>query len=255
MEPAEISELARQLAREREKMVRSYRKLHEVGIEEAERQVQEMMNEPVEELSEILRERDPAIISWGQLDRVAVQEPERAMEIWDGIKQAAADELETGNRAAKALRNFDMTPWDRARFLVIRKAMINEWQPRGGLEMSLIDILAQLQTCHFQWLEEFMIVSTTEIQKQKRDLEDRWERRPTKPEVVNEEEKAAAMMDRFNRMYMRTLRGLRDLRRYAGQITIESASQVNIGEKQINVATQEKPTSGNRKQPHENGKT
>jgi len=239
MKPAEISQLARQLARERAQMMKSYQMLYEVSADEAEKQVQEMMDRPVEELTETLKDRDPAIISWHDLNRVAEQDPEQALAIWQRITRAATEELETGDRAAKALKRFDATPWDRARFLVIRKAMIDEWQPRGGLELSLIDMLAQLQTCYFMWLEEFVIVSTTEIQKQERDLEEYWKRRPTDLYLAKEEEKAAAMMDRFNRMFMRTLRQLCDLRRYAGQITISSASQVNIGEKQINVASKE----------------
>jgi hypothetical protein len=53
-------------------------------------------------------------------------------------------------------------------------------------------------------------------------------------------EQAAAMADRFNRLALRTLRQLRDLRRYAPQVTIQSAAQVNIGGQQVNLAQQEK---------------
>ena len=42
------------------------------------------------------------------------------------------------------------------------------------------------------------------------------------------------MADRFQRMYMRTLRALRDLRRYSSKIMINNPAQVNIGEKQFN---------------------
>jgi hypothetical protein len=44
------------------------------------------------------------------------------------------------------------------------------------------------------------------------------------------------MVDRFNRLHLRTLRSLRDLRRYGQQITINSPTQVNIGGQQVNVA-------------------
>ena len=47
-------------------------------------------------------------------------------------------------------------------------------------------------------------------------------------------DQAAGMLDRFNRMFMRTLRQLRDLRRYT--VVIQSADQVNIGQQQVNVA-------------------
>ncbi len=44
------------------------------------------------------------------------------------------------------------------------------------------------------------------------------------------------MVDRFNRLFLRTLRALRDLRRYAPAVTIQNAGQVNIGAQQVNAA-------------------
>ena len=45
-----------------------------------------------------------------------------------------------------------------------------------------------------------------------------------------------AMVDRFNRLFLRTLRALRDLRRYAPTVMVQHAAQVNIGGQQVNVA-------------------
>ncbi len=42
------------------------------------------------------------------------------------------------------------------------------------------------------------------------------------------------MVDRFNRLFLRTLRALRDLRRYAPAVNIQNAGQVNIGGQQVN---------------------
>ncbi len=47
---------------------------------------------------------------------------------------------------------------------------------------------------------------------------------------------AAAMVDRFNQLFLRTLRQLRDLRRYSQQIVIHQPGQVNIGQQQVNAA-------------------
>ena len=53
-------------------------------------------------------------------------------------------------------------------------------------------------------------------------------------------EQSAAMLDRFNRLFVRTLRTLRDLRRYAPAIHIEHAGQVNVAQgPQLNVAQRE----------------
>jgi hypothetical protein len=60
----------------------------------------------------------------------------------------------------------------------------------------------------------------------------------TPPRISDSEAigQAAAMADRFNRMYMRTLRALRDLRRYAPTVVVQNAGQVNVGGQQVNVA-------------------
>jgi hypothetical protein len=49
-------------------------------------------------------------------------------------------------------------------------------------------------------------------------------------------ERAGAMADRFNRIFLRTLGALRDLRRYGPTVVVQNAGQVNVGGKQINVA-------------------
>jgi hypothetical protein len=50
-------------------------------------------------------------------------------------------------------------------------------------------------------------------------------------------EQAAQMADRFNRIFLRTLRALRDLTRYTPSLHIENHGQVNIGERQVNVSS------------------
>ncbi len=38
--------------------------------------------------------------------------------------------------------------WNIARYLGVRESFIKEWQPTGGIEISLIDVLTQ---AYFQW--------------------------------------------------------------------------------------------------------
>lgn len=45
------------------------------------------------------------------------------------------------------------------------------------------------------------------------------------------------MVDRFNKLFVRTLRALRDLRRYASSMIVQNAGQVNVGAQQLNVAS------------------
>jgi hypothetical protein len=40
------------------------------------------------------------------------------------------------------------------------------------------------------------------------------------------------MVDRFNRIFLRTLRALRDLRKHAPTVVVQNAGQVNVGEQQ-----------------------
>jgi hypothetical protein len=47
---------------------------------------------------------------------------------------------------------------------------------------------------------------------------------------------AAETAESFHLSAMRTLRSLRDLRRYATTVSIQNAGQVNIGEKQVNLS-------------------
>jgi hypothetical protein len=47
---------------------------------------------------------------------------------------------------------------------------------------------------------------------------------------------SAAMADRFHRMFVRSLRTLRDLRRNSNSVIVQQAGQVNGGSQQVNVA-------------------
>ena len=49
-------------------------------------------------------------------------------------------------------------------------------------------------------------------------------------------DQAGAMVDRFNRIFLRTLRALRDLRRYAPPVIVQNAGQVNVASQQVNLA-------------------
>jgi hypothetical protein len=47
-----------------------------------------------------------------------------------------------------------------------------------------------------------------------------------------------AIAERWNRTLVRTLRALRDLRRYAPTVMIQNAVQVNLRGQQVNIAEQ-----------------
>jgi hypothetical protein len=57
-------------------------------------------------------------------------------------------------------------------------------------------------------------------------------------------DQAAAMVDRFNRLFSRTLRDLRELRRSMPTLVVQHASQVNVAQAQVNVGQAEAPHDG-----------
>jgi hypothetical protein len=79
-------------------------------------------------------------------------------------------------------------------------------------------------------------------------IEARGKWRPTGVNGDADAQQAAEMADRFNRLFLRTLRQLRDLRRYSVPIQINNPEQVNIpagGGQQVN--TQKNEPSKRRK--------
>ena len=49
------------------------------------------------------------------------------------------------------------------------------------------------------------------------------------------------MVDRFNRLFTRTLRSLRDLRRYSASVVVQNVGQLNLGQAQVNITKAEAP--------------
>ena len=197
-------------------------------------------------------------LEWRHLAAVEVEKGEGAvLSVWEDVKRAAREELSSGHQAASVMEGRQATPMERARFLVLRESFAAEWQPRGGLEWQLIDQLSQAATGQAYWTAKLTMQTQQEAAEDLRDrqklegqkeksLEEkrreqvyRWGEwippRVTTAEAIQE---AVVMVDRFNRMFLRCLRQLRDLRRY--NVVIQGAGQVNIGEKQVNVSQQDR---------------
>jgi hypothetical protein len=174
--------------------------------------------------------------SWMGLEAVARKDPEAVARRWEHIKREALDELQSGYRAAKAMESYFSTPWKRAQFLAIRNDLAQEWQPRNGIERQLIDTMAQAQTLMLFWqerLNDLLMLEYTDGKRSHKEL-GQW----LTPRVKDHEavDQAGAMVDRFNRIFLRTLRALRDLRRYTPAVIVQNARQVNVGGQQVNVA-------------------
>lgn len=182
--------------------------------------------------------------------------PRLAENIWEHIKDEAGDKFESGHLATEAMYpvHYMRTAWNVASYLGMRESFISEWKPRGGIELSLIDMLAQAFLQYQYWMKQSVLRTETRARELHPEYEEwqKWKHPGKEPggylhgywhvPLVSEQaaaEHAAQMADRWNRIYMRTLRNLRDLRRYSVPVTINNPQQVNIatdGGQQVNVA-------------------
>ena len=180
-------------------------------------------------------------LSWWALSRLVERDPDAGQRCWEAVKAAARDDLAGGHRAGVTLEHGTGSPWERARFLAIREALLEEWRPRGGMERTLLDTMAQAQACYLFWLERLHARAVSDAQGEDFTAKKDGHYQTPRISAAEAEEQAAAMMDRFNRLFLRTLRALRDLRRYAGPVIVQQAGQVNIGDQQVNVAPHARP--------------
>ncbi len=106
--------------------------------EEAKELLQEMMSLPVERLS---------FVDLMQLQEIAPRVAER---LWEKTKREARKEFESGHLAANINfpEGYMKEMWNIARYLGVRESFIDDWNPQGGIEVALIDMMAQ---CWFQW--------------------------------------------------------------------------------------------------------
>ena len=136
----------------------------------------------------------------------------------------------------------DGFPWDRARFLQVREAFLLDWKHRGGIEASLVETLAIAHIAQPHWTERLTVLSTTESRRQEREVEQRGGWNPPTVDAAAAIDQAAAMVDRFNRLFVRTLRALATNAAMRRRSLVQKVDQLNVGAQQVNLAAQ--PTTG-----------
>lgn len=189
---------------------------------------------------ETIRSKPFEQITWGDVHNARAQDEEGAVTAIAALHEGAADHISAGIFATDVV-GF-RTPFERAQFSVIRNSFIEEWQPRGGIEAGLVDMLAQAYVGWQFWLSRSFAMAHNEnsVREQKAKTKNRYDEgqwQPPRVSYVEALEQATQMADRFQRMFLRALRQMRDLRRYASPVTIHNPQQVNIaaeGGQQIN---------------------
>ncbi len=213
--------------------------------EEAKEKFDSLMSLPVE------------CLNFVDLLELHSQAPRVAERFWERVKREARKEFESGHLAANISFPVDYMKevWNIARYIGVRESFIAEWNPQGGIELSLIDMLTQAYFQWQYWLEQTVKRSRTR-EREEHPAYVQWKETRTelnkqigwsdgfwlRPTVTEEQalDQAIQISDRWNRIFMRTLRQLRDLRRYApvtintGQVNIaaDGGNQVNIGPSQ-----------------------
>jgi hypothetical protein len=204
--------------------------------------------EDTEDLEKHMRRimsNSPDQLTWCELERVYNHLPGFVKTVWQLLQDEASKELESGHRMAAALETTEWQhlPWKRAEFLAIRNGFVEDWQPKGAIELAMIDMMAQQYSEYLHWCEVAHHRSTTDgkilysREEERRAAEAQGHWLPPRLSDVAAIDHAAQMADRYNRAFLRTMRQLRDLRRYSMPVTINNPAQVNIaadGGQQVN---------------------
>ena len=233
--PSEACVLAGELANSFGKMVHFYEKHFSLSREEA---VQRAAEAPLDYGQRVLN-GPPNEVSWCDLHMIARTDPDRATARWEEIKKAALDELRTGHRAAKAVEvgMLGEGAWQRAQFSALRAELSTEWRPRNGIERQLLDTMAQAQTGYLTWSQNLTIRTNLESCTNDRRFKEEGKWEPPRQSDADALDKAAAMMDRFNRIFLRTLRALCDMRRHSNPVIVQKGGQMNLAQQQVNLNT------------------
>jgi hypothetical protein len=153
-------------------------------------------------------------VTWAELDELANTSHQRAADLWEGVKQAALGAVRSGDYAAAVLDGHKAVPFERALFLALRAELAEGLRPQNGLERQLVDMMAQAQATMYSSLRGVSV-------------RDDYACKPCEP--------PGAMADRFNRMFLRTLRAFQDLRRGPPAVLVQNlGGQVNVANVQAN---------------------
>jgi hypothetical protein len=73
-----------------------------------------------------------------------------ALTLWARVREAADDELESGKRGAQVAGE-NSTPHSLDQNLAIRDSFADQWQPQGGIESAMIELLSIAYSLQMYW--------------------------------------------------------------------------------------------------------
>jgi hypothetical protein len=167
-------------------------------------------------------------VSFSQLMRLWTADSEKAERYFACVKNEAQREFASGHMAAEKFKaaHWMNTVWHRAQFLGVRDTYIVEFQPEGGIEYSLVDMLVQCYFMQQYWMEQTVERTQTDPRRESYEF-DKWQQykkyeakarasqwdNPTHWEIpyatqLDCIENAAKMVALFASLYQKTLRQL-----------------------------------------------
>ncbi len=179
----------------------------------------------------------PEKVDWQHIAAVGEHSMTDALSLWARVRAAADDELESGERAAKAAGN-NTDAYALAQFLAVRDSFADQWQPQGGIESAMIDMLTLSFSLQMYWSTIAHQRALHEHDEQHKDI-NRFETKGWKSPyqyVGDAIDQAYRLADGYNRQFLRVLRQLRDLRRYAPVVIQNNGGQVNVAGQQVNMS-------------------
>ena len=234
--PSEFPVLAAEMGKAYRRQVEFYKREYDKALPEALELAAAASTDQLQAaFLEGLRTQPPDQVSWGYLRHLEDGRPGDALRKWEEVKAFARDETGSGMRGAAAVEHqteMGSGPLGRARYVVLVEEMAKDWLPLTGIEFVLVQQMAQAYTMQLYWTEIFSYRGVYNIGKSDHER-GTWEPPQVSRQAALDE--AAGMVDRWNRMFLRCLRQLRDLRRYS-PVVINNPGQVNLANQQVNVS-------------------
>ncbi len=213
-------------------------------------------------------------LSFYALDHLFRANSDLAEQVWDEVKEAAAQDFLSGHFAAELFERteWQKNVWKRAHFVAVFQMMIESYKPRDAIEHQMVEMAAVEYFLWRHWTQEHLQRATTEPRRENYDYKE-WrekqkeiwcrqsgQKRPIQGQWIagawelpyqreaEAVEKAAELADRFRRAYHASIRALRDWRRYP--VIVQNARQVNIaadGGQQVNLQKKTKRRAKSKK--------
>lgn len=183
--------------------------------------------------------KPPEKFTFFDLERLARVDPGRSTARWEEVKEAARRDLSSGWLAGRALEFMGRNAWERACFLAVRGHLRQAWPPRDDGEPLLINEMAQYEMVRRQWIGILAMLSREPRTILSLERQDNSAEKPRRMTAADATREAVRMVERLHRLYHATLRTLLSLRRSQSPVIVRRAGQVNVAERQINLAAPE----------------